>query len=477
MPIQRKAQLLAKTETSEGVSSNPGTNDGILVFEPGINDDVEIQDRVPSGPTLSRDFAAVGRQTREITFRSDFRGSGDTSIAVDEPDWGKFVKSCGYKLSSLVKLTSNAITPGATGGYQIGEAIGQAGVIGIIVAIFESGVLKQIGTANGAIIVVAMVTGTFTVAPTATLGSNSGASSTLSAVAAYEGVGYQPTSVKDTRVQTAAWAGGTPAAAGEVLKVESPAGTVVGGVQILSANGGFTDMQVTQLWGTIANGNTLRNAAGTGTTTLNQDPVMTSTPSLTIRHNLDGWRRDLLGARGDFVLEGESGSPMQFSWTFSGDLTPGIDALQIATSALGTIRPPRLLGALCCYGLAGSSYKLPTKRISLANSGVVNPNLDANRTGGSTGSNVTDRDPAITIVVDAVNGAFDWEKARNDGTPVRVAIILGTVPGNIMCITAPICQVTEVTPSESDGVATLDVVLRPRRINESGDDELYLSQV
>jgi hypothetical protein len=69
----------------------------LLVFEPDLSDDVEIQDRVPAGPTLSRDFAAVGRQTREITFRSDFRGSGDTTFTVDEPEWGKLIKSCGYK--------------------------------------------------------------------------------------------------------------------------------------------------------------------------------------------------------------------------------------------------------------------------------------------------------------------------------------------------------------------------------------------
>lgn len=473
MPIQRKAQLLAKTETSEGSSSNPGSSDGVLVFEPGLSDSVEVQDRVPSGPTLSRDFAPIGRQTREITFRSDLRGSGDITIPVTEPEFGKFLKSCGYKLGTLQKLTCGDITGS---GYQLGESLVQAGPLGLIVGIFQSGAPALRATLNGAILVVAQVTGgAFT--PALSTGTVSGSTSTMTAAAAYEGVVYQPTSEKLTQVTTAAWTGGTPAAAGEVLRVESPSGTVVGAVQVITANGGFTDMNVTQLFGTIANGNTLRNAAGTGTTTINADPTMVRTPSLTIRHNLDGWRRDLLGARGDFTLEGESGSPMQFSWTFSGDLSPGLDALQIATGALGTIRPPRLLGAICAYGLDVQVHRLPTKRISLANGGTVNPNLDANRTGGATGSNVTDRDPAFTVTVDAVNGAFDWEKARADGTPIRVAIVLGTVPGNIMSLVAPICQVTEITPSDSDGVATMDVTLRPRRIFESGDDELYISQL
>lgn len=474
MPVNRKQQVLAKIETTEGTSSSPGASDAIQVFDPALTDSVEVQDRVPAGPTLSRDFAPIGRQTRQITFRSDLRGSGDTSIPITEPEWGKLIKACGYKLSTLRKLTCAAVSSG--NGFHPGEIVQQSSgaIRGVVVACIRAGAFIQRANTTGDLVYVAEIVGTFTAA--STTGESSGSVSIMSAAAAAEGVGYQPTSEKLVNITTAAWTGSAPANEGDVLKVESPSGTVVGAVQIINDNGTFTDMDVTLLFGTMANGNTLRSP-GNGTTTINTGPTQTSTPSLTVRHNLDGRQRDLLGARGDFTCEGEVGQPMQFSWTFSGDLGSALDTPAVPTTGLSTIRPPRLLGAFCLYGLGAEVYRLTTKRVSLSNGGVVNPNLDANRAGGATGSNVTDRDPSFTVTVDQVHGAFDWEAARNAGTVIRVAFLLGTTAGNMMALVAPICQVTEIAQGESDGIATFDVTLRPRRILESGDDELFLVQL
>jgi hypothetical protein len=168
---------------------------------------------------------------------------------------------------------------------------------------------------------------------------------------------------------------------------------------------------------------------------------------------------------------------MQFAWTFSGDIGTTVDAAAVTTSGLSTIRPPRLLGAFCCYGYGSQLHRIPTKRVSFAQGNTVNPNLDANRAGGATGSNITDRDPAFTVTVDAIHGGFDWEVIRDTGATMRVAFILGTTLGNVMTMVAPVCQVTEVQLGDSDGIATMDVTIRPRRINESGDDEVYFTQI
>jgi hypothetical protein len=473
MPVQRKQQLLGAIETSEGVAASLSASDAVQVFEPSISDTVEVQDRVPAGPTLSRDFAPIGRQTRQVQFRSDFRGSGDTSIPVTEPDWAKFLQPCGYKTGVVRKLTCGAVTGS---GFQVGEIVSQsAGAIrGVVLAVTRAGAPLQRATASGDLVVVATIVGTLTTA--ATTGESSASTSTMSAAAAHEGLVYQPTSEKLVNVTTGAWTGTIPAGAGEVLLVESPTGTPVGMVQVINNNGSMLDMDVTLLQGVMANGNTLRSAAD-GTATISAAPTQIRTPSLTIRHNLDGRQRDLLGARGDWTLEGESGQPMQFSWTFTGDVGPAVDAPAIATTGLSTIRPPRLLGAICAYGLAENSHRIATKRVSIANQGTVSPNLDANRAGGSTGSNITDRNPTITVTVDQVHGGFDWEAARDAGTVVRFAVLLGSALGNMMAVVAPICQVTEVALSDSDGIATFDVTLAPRRILESGDDDLFLAQI
>ena len=72
---------------------------------------------------------------------------------------------------------------------------------------------------------------------------------------------------------------------------------------------------------------------------------------------------------------------------------------------------------------------------------------------------------------------MDWEALRDAGTLVRVGFLLGDTAGNMVSVVAPRCQVTEVSLSDSDGIAVFDVTLRPRRIAESGDDEVFISQL
>lgn len=475
MPITRRQQILIKVETSEGVTANPGAPDAIQVFDPNYSDNVEQLERAPAGGSLSRSFSAIGRTTRQITFGTDMRGSGDTSIPVDQPEWGRLALASGYRLATLTKLTLGAVTGT---GFQVGEIVQQsAGAIrGLVVGAFTSAnaLVDRLNTSGGHLAVVVLA-GTFTAA--ATTGESSASTSTASAVAAYEGVAYQPTSQKQVQVSTGAWTGGTPAV-GEALDVEV-SGSKVGGVLVIADNaaGAFTSMNVVLLWGQMLNGNTLRTASGAGTATISADPVQILTPSLTVRHNLDGRRRDSLGARCDFSGQADVGQPMTITWTLQGDLGPAIDTQPVATTGLSAIRAPRLLGAICAYGRGAGLYRLTTKRIGVANNGAVNPNLDANRTGGSTGSNVTDREPTLTFQTDMVHGAFDWEAMRDAGTALRVAWLLGTTKGQIVGVVAPNCQVTEVSPADANGVAAFDVTCKARSVVESGDDELYLVQL
>lgn len=480
MPITRKQQILAKLETTEGGGATFAAGDAVQVYEPALSDTVDVLDRVPAGPTLSRDYSPVGRKTRQLTFKSDFRGSG---AGATEPDFGKMLQAAGWKgvaSASLQLCTVGAVTGD---GFQIGEQVykgagyATATVIGVVVGILAvtSNAPKYFTATTGDKLVVACILTTFTTSDAIT-GNSSGSTTTLSAATAHTGFGYQPTSEKLLQVDTGAWSPGTPAGLGEVLAVEA-AGNRVGAVQITRQGTSYTDLDVVLLWGSIANGNTLRSASGANTATIGSDPTMIRTPSLAYRHNLDGRNRLLLGARGDFVLEGEVGQPLQFSWTFSGDVGTDADALPVATSGLGTVRAPRLLGAFVCYGNGTEVYRLPTKRISVAMGNTVNPNLDANRAGGSTGSNITDRQPAITVTVDQGHSSFDWEALRDAGTAVRFALLIGDTLANMLAIVVPVGQVTEVAIGDADGVGTFEATIRALRITESGDDELFIAQL
>lgn len=482
MPVERKQQILAAVETSEGTAATLAGSDAIQVFDPQISTAVEVQDRSPAGPTLSRDSATVGRQTRQLTYRSDFRGSGSTGTA---PEFAKLLLGSGFKQLNSTATALRTLTLGAvTGiGFQIGEIVNQtASNRGVVVGILSTtDVPKHRTVTTGDKLVVAVFLGTFGTA--ATTGESSGSTSTASAATSTAGFCYVPTSDKWTRLQVASWSGGTPVV-GDVLKIEdtSAGGALIGTCQIARDNGSMLDFDVVVLHmqpgfnGTAAN-NRLRTPSGAGTATLSAAPSMSRTPSLTQRHNLDGRNRLLLGSRGDFNLAGDSGGPMQFEWTFTGDIGTDADAAPVATSGLSTVRPPRLLGAFLCYGNGSELYRIPTKRVSLAQGGQVTANLDGNRDGGATGSNVTDRDPRITVTVDNINGGFDWEAALKNGTVIRAAFLLGTALGNTVFITAPVCQVVECPLGNAEGISTFDVTLAARRIQESGDDELYLGQL
>lgn len=471
MPVTRKQQVLAKVETSEGVSSNPVGADAVLVFDPALSDNVDVPDRVPAGPTLSRALTPTGRKTRQLTFKSDFRGSADTTIPVDEPDFAKFLKASAYKTSTVKKITLGAVTGT---GFQVGEIVSQsAGAIrGVVIGAFTGTTLLFRSTTSGDFLVVVPLVGTFTAA--ATTGESSASTSTASAVAAYAGLCYQPTSEKSVNLVTNAWTGTAPVA-GEVVRVTT-SGTLVGSIQIIRVNTA-TDYDGTLLWGTVSTGDVLTTAGSATGTIQSGSPTQFQTSSLTIRHNLDGRRRDLLGARGDFTLEGDVGSPMQFAWTFSGNVGTTSDALAASTSGLSTVQPPRLLGAICAYGLGADIMRLPTKKVSLSGHGTVNPNLDANSSGGSTGSNVTDRDPEFSLTVDQVQSAFDWEAARDAGTLTRITILLGTTPGQIVGLVAPQGQVTVAGTGDADGISTQELTIKCRRVLESGDDEVYIFQL
>lgn len=475
MPLIRKQQILIKKEASEGVSASPGASDVMTIFDPSYSDTVDQLERNPAGGSLSRGFSSVGRSSRQITFQSELRGSGDTTLTVDDPEWGPAAESSG-----LVKRTFKKVTLGAvTGtGFQIGEVVSQSSgaIRGIVLGAFTSGgVLTHLLNTSGGHLAVVPIVGTFTAA--ATTGESSGATATASAVADYEGHAYGPTSEKLTQVSVASWSGGTPAV-GESLDVEV-SGAKVGGVLVIADNAGgaFTSMNVTLMWGQMLNGNTLRTANGAGTGTISADPVQIRTPSVTARHNLDGRRRDSLGARANFDLAANVGEPAVFSWTLQGDLGPAIDAQPIATTGASTIRAPRMLGSMHAYGRGANIYRLPTKSFGLQLGNSINPNLDGNRTGGSTGTNVTDRTPELVFQTDMVHGAFDWEAVRDQATALRVVHLLGSTKGNIVGVVAPNAQVTQANVADANGVAAQDITANPRRVLESGDDEFFLVQL
>ena len=488
MPLTRKQQILFKRETSEGVSAAPDATNAVLVFEPSISDSVETNDRVPAGSTLSREVVPTGRRTRTIGFQNDLRGSGDVSAPIDEPDWGQMIECSGYETVTLREIPLPTFTSGT--GYHLGEIVQQSSTIrGIVCGLFNAaGAFVHTLAAAGTVVVVE-IAGAMADAGTLT-GESSNSVGTGGTVADYAGRAYKPTSLKlITLAASGGFAGaGSDPEAGDVVTVLR-GGAQVGIAQVSSINGGGTSLEVSLLDGQVALADVLYWSA-TAAATLTSAPIMSKTPSATISHNLDGRRRDLVGARGDFELTADAGNPLSFNWTWTGDPATAVDAVPFATSGLSNVRAPRLFaadGAVCTYAdtvnvpddgdTAAQQLRLATKSVSYSSGNSVSPDIDANSAGGARGANITDRDPTYSATVNQAHSGFDWEDKRDNSKLVHAAVVVGSTPGNICGLVIPRGQVLEANIGDSDGVATHEVQIKPRRVREQGDDEIIFFQM
>lgn len=483
MPATRKQQILFKKQSSKGVNAAPGAGDAVLVYEPTISNSNQKEDRAPAGPSLSRAVTPVGRRERAIGFQSDFRGSGSTASPPVAPDWGDMVECCALE---RVRPRKIPVTGVSSAGFQLGEIVRKdATNRGVVIGLFIGTSYQKRLAAAGDVIVVPLEgdidSGTLT-------GESSGCTGTIGTPADYNGWAYKPTSDELTQLEAAAaFSGGSAPTPGDVVTIKA-SGVQVGIAQVIEITAGTpTTMQVTMLEGTVADTNTVH--FGAASTTLTEDPVLTKTPVATIRHNLDGRRRDLIDARGDFELSADAGNNLKFAFTFNGDAATAADALPIATSGLSTIVAPRFMktdGALAVYArtvdvpggdTAVPLIALPTKTVSLSSGNTVSPDEDANSESGSRGGFIGDRDPTFGCTVNAVQSGFDWEDFAENSRTIHLAIAAGKTQGNIVGCVIPNGQVDEASPGDSNGIVTFENVIKPRRVLEGGDDEYYLFQL
>ena len=100
--------------------------------------------------------------------------------------------------------------------------------------------------------------------------------------------------------------GGQTIGGGATLTINSPVFDSDGDLDdplTLAANGSQLIVNGPAQWTAVAA--ISANPSGAGTATISADPVQILTPSLTLRHNLDGRRRDMLGARCDFQAQAD----------------------------------------------------------------------------------------------------------------------------------------------------------------------------
>ncbi len=149
--LERRRQVAAKIETTEGTFNAPGASDaGFLAYEPKVRPSVAMFTRKPARSTLTPLSAVPGVQTKGFTFGVDVVGSG---AGATPPSFGTLLKGCGVRQVDPWKLTIGAITGGP---FRAGERVTQAtsNAVGIVVRRTADGtvtlwLIPVSGTFNG----------------------------------------------------------------------------------------------------------------------------------------------------------------------------------------------------------------------------------------------------------------------------------------------------------------------------------------
>ena len=471
MPLARVFQLAAKVESSEGQEETLTADDVVVVTEVSVDDSTDFEENNTSGQSLSGDFQTAGRTTRTMTFQQELRGN--TTGATDQdkssaaPPWDRFLRPSGFEKVGLQRVTGSI----TSGPFMIGEILdGGSGGSAVVVTPSKGSEELFVIPLEGAL------SGTLT-------GRDSGASISTPTITDDYGTGYRFVSQKTARVEVDTWTS-TPSI-GDVFTVFASATSKeqVATGQILadrSVSDTFVDLEVLITSGGLAAGNVMR--VGSRSAAVETVEALAG-PSLTLLSNQDGKRRVNTGARGDFTLDVPPGDKGTFSFTFEGSGPPATDEAPIPGASADPLAAPRFQEAMLHMGYnrgdAGSPDHffacLPLKSFQLAISATVELHTNPCAPEGIDGSNITDRDPTVTIEVDHVGvTGFDWGGALRNSTPIRFGFVFGTEVGNRVGIICPRCQVTSLSDGEAEGLLTDSVELKLRRILEAGDDELFI---
>lgn len=197
--------------------------------------------------------------------------------------------------------------------------------------------------------------------------------------------------------------------------------------------------------------------------------ALASIPTLTMAVFVDGVRHQIRGARGNRKYTGKQGEPGMYEYEFIGIYDAVTDAALPTPSGVEATVPVALLTAV--FSIAAFSAFVSQVTFDLGN--TLEPRPDINRAEGYISTLLTARE---------VKGSFDPEMelvATHDFYGRWIAGTTGVLTwrhpgaaGNILIVSAPVCQYTKIAPANRNGIATLGADFRLARNVAAGDDEV-----
>lgn len=197
--------------------------------------------------------------------------------------------------------------------------------------------------------------------------------------------------------------------------------------------------------------------------------ALASVPTLTIGVYVDGVLQKIRGARGNRKYSAKNGEPGVYEYEFIGCYDGVTDVGLPTPSGVETTVPVSLLTAV--FSIA--SFAAFTSQISYDLGNQLEPRPDINQAGGYISTLLTGRN---------VKGSFDPEMelvATHDfygrwlaGTTGILTFRHTGSAGNILIVSAPVCQYIKISPQDRNGIATLGADFLLARSAVAGNDEV-----
>ena len=184
-------------------------------------------------------------------------------------------------------------------------------------------------------------------------------------------------------------------------------------------------------------------------------PVSGSFGSVTIHYNIDGVRHKVTGARGTFTLNANVGEIPTIDFTFTGIYNaPDDSALPSVTYANQATPLIFKNGNTDTFSLLSYSGCLQSVSLDLGNTLVYRELIGCTKE-----VLITDRSSSGTVVVEAPTIAQKdyFAAALTDGTLGNLTFQHGTTAGNIIDFASTRIDIGDVSYSDQDGIAMLNV--------------------
>jgi len=200
-------------------------------------------------------------------------------------------------------------------------------------------------------------------------------------------------------------------------------------------------------------------------------PVSTGDKSITAALYMDGIRHLLAGCRSTFTLGGAVGELALFNFSTLGVEESTTDVAIISPTYQTPV--PKVLKGLT-FTLHGSTSPTVICSAMAIDFGVgLSPRGDFSKTSGYISTFLGDRNPTCNFLVEKpLVATKDWYGILEAATEANISCALTGSAGNIVTITAPKFQVTNITEQEDGGKAMLSI---DGKLNLStGDDEFSI---